>query len=179
MMNQYAHRIQEHWQKYAPSRYEELGNDKETYFEELGERIADEIQQTQDQIAAQAPTKENYVEQVAQTQAFRRQAEELVMHDYLVVPETTGLDRLEELLHLDMPRIESIEERIDEIHTQAQEAQEEGLQTGLTLDQEEELQLLQEAKTLMTAPIPSDPVAVQERILRLEQLNLEMGNKPY
>lgn len=86
-MNQYAAQARRHWQTHLPQRYRQI-EDPETFFTELGEQIAEQIQQTAAAIAGPDPQGETYLDKVGRLNMARLQAEGQVLREMLPDPQT-------------------------------------------------------------------------------------------
>lgn len=120
-MNRYGLLAQEHWTRTAPSRVAEM-DDPTTFFAELGEQIALEVDAIEEHLRSQLSPELPPLERIANERAILKQAEDAVLPElvYSVEPETSleeelreamgqlpGSDRLEELL-------ERLEETVQE-----------------------------------------------------------------
>jgi hypothetical protein len=85
-MNKYGKQAQEAWREASPTHYAQI-QDPETFFSDLGEQAAEQIDQMQTQLAGPDPAGESYLEKVGRLRAARNQAEEYVSHDLLSPPE--------------------------------------------------------------------------------------------
>lgn len=86
-MNQYAAQARRHWQTHLPQRYQQI-QDPETFFTDLGDHIAQEIQVIADAIAGQDPDEETYLDKVGRLNMARLSAEDHVLREMLPAPET-------------------------------------------------------------------------------------------
>jgi hypothetical protein len=82
-VNRYGRAAQQHWERHLPDRYAKL-RDPAQFFQDLGDRAADEIASTVASLAAKGPS---YLGNVEAQNASRRQAEELVREWLLPNPE--------------------------------------------------------------------------------------------
>jgi hypothetical protein len=88
-MNQYAAQARRHWQNHLPEQYRQI-QDPETYFSELGEAIARQVQDTARAIAGPDPEQETYLAKVGRLNMARLTAEDQVLRETLPEPETTA-----------------------------------------------------------------------------------------
>ena len=86
-MNQYGGLARQHWMRWRPATYAAM-TDPAAYFTDLGEQAASEITRLWAQMRAQAgnPPGEDYLARVARLNALRRQAEEIVLADLILLP---------------------------------------------------------------------------------------------
>ena len=89
-MNHYAILARDWWTRNVPARLASL-EDQEQFFVTLGESAAQQIAAIEDAAIANLPDTLTYLERVAQLQAIRKQAEEIVLSDlvFSLPPETT------------------------------------------------------------------------------------------
>jgi hypothetical protein len=90
-VNQYGVLAQQHWKRWRPASYAAI-TDPTAYFTDLGEHAADEIASLWAQMRAQAgnPPGEDYLARVARLNAMRKQAEEIVLADLILLPPEPG-----------------------------------------------------------------------------------------
>ncbi len=95
-MNKYAHMAIRHWQTFLPDRFQAIPeNERKTFFADLGEQAAVEIEELQMQLAGPDPKGEGYLEKVGRLNAARMQAEEKVLTELiLLAPEDEEDDSL-------------------------------------------------------------------------------------
>ena len=86
-MNQYGAIAWQHWMRWRPASYAAI-TDPQTYFTDLGEQAASEIARLWAQVRAQHgnPPGEDYLARVARLNALRKQAEEVVLADLILLP---------------------------------------------------------------------------------------------
>jgi hypothetical protein len=85
-MNKYAHMAIRHWQTFLPDRFHAIPEkQRETFFADLGEQAAVEIEELQLRLAGPDPVGEGYLEKVGRLNAARMQAEEIVLRE-LILP---------------------------------------------------------------------------------------------
>jgi len=90
-VNQYRAIAQQHWKRWRPASYAAI-SDPTAYFTGLGEQAASEIIRLWAQMRAQAgnPLGEDYLARVARLDALRKQAEEIVLADLILLPPEPG-----------------------------------------------------------------------------------------
>ena len=84
-MNQYGTRAREHWKRVRPQEYQTL-LDPERFFQELGEEAARQVDELTDHLTRQQPAAEAYLDEVARRTTGRRQAEERVLAELILLP---------------------------------------------------------------------------------------------
>lgn len=179
-MNRYALIAQEHWKKYAPSRYAAL-EDPEDFFEKLGESAEAEIDLVTDALERQIPSDLPYLERVGQLRAARAQAEEVTLSEmvYSVTPEPANLgEELTDLL-MRFPAVSQLEDLIAQINSEAETAAEELVEQGQPYQLvylEQDLESLQMYQALISLLSLTDDEALamteaqqRDRILALQQ----------
>jgi hypothetical protein len=77
-MNHYAAMAQEHWQK-ARAREYVLIEEPERFFNQLGEQVAEMVQQRTDQLLHSQPRAEGFVAELARQQTARTTAEDEIL----------------------------------------------------------------------------------------------------
>lgn len=151
-MNHYAVLAQEWWKKNAPLRLAALEN-PEAYFASLGESAAEQIAMIEDSQRAKLPNDLSYLEQVAQLQAIRKQAEEIVLTElvYSLEVETTMSEELDDLLG-NLPSLIDVDAMTAQIHEDATDLaeRESWPEVILSDEQAEKLGRLQELRHLLT-----------------------------
>jgi hypothetical protein len=82
----YAALAREHWRTHLPSRYASL-TDPDAFFADLGAQAAVQVIEVWDQLrtAAAMPTDEPYLDRVGRLNSLKRQAEELVLTDLVLL----------------------------------------------------------------------------------------------
>jgi len=90
-MNQYGRRAQRHWQTHLPSQYSQI-NGPEQFFTEMGETIAEQIEDLAEQIAGPDQPGETYLDKLGRLNMARQSAEDEVMRETLPQPEPTRTD---------------------------------------------------------------------------------------
>jgi hypothetical protein len=88
-MNKYAHMAIRHWQTFLPDRLQAIPEaERDSFFAELGQQAAAEIEQLQMQLAGPDPAGEGYLEKVGRLNAVRMQAEEIVLRELILLEPT-------------------------------------------------------------------------------------------
>lgn len=171
-MNKYALMAAEHWARYAPARYAAL-EDPTTFFTDLGESAAAQIQELAIALERGLPTEIPYLERVAQLRAVQKQAEATVLADlvYSVEPEHASLT--EELATVldSLPSATMIAEDLAAIIVQAEEeAERDGSsRVILTDEQKERQQRLEQLLALVSSPAPTEDRELMMRIVALRE----------
>ena len=90
-MNQYGAIARQHWERWRPASYAAI-TDPTAYFTDLGEQAAGAITRLWAQIRTQAgnPPGEDYLARIARLNAMRKQAEEIVLADLILLPPEPG-----------------------------------------------------------------------------------------
>lgn len=107
-MNEYGAMARDHWIRWIPDQYRQL-TDPETFFQELGDQAADQVSTMLLDLQASHRQELNdleYLPRVGRINAFRQQAQELVIADLLPTPqeedlEQAGPDPVEDLMDRD------------------------------------------------------------------------------
>jgi hypothetical protein len=86
-VNQYGALAWQHWMRWRPASYAAI-TDPAAYITDLGEHAASEISRLWAQMRAQDgnPPGEDYLHRVARLNALRKQAEEVVLADLILLP---------------------------------------------------------------------------------------------
>ena len=85
-MNRYGAQAQAHWREAMPQRLAGLANPQE-YFTQLGEDIAQAIEELTRQLAGTPPPEETYLQRLRRLNMARTEAESLVMRRMVLQPE--------------------------------------------------------------------------------------------
>jgi hypothetical protein len=86
-MNQYGLKAQEHWKRWLPKRYSQLG-DPDSYFSNLGEEIQQRIEELSEALAGQDPPNEDFMITLGRLNMARQTAESQVLREMaLLEPE--------------------------------------------------------------------------------------------
>jgi hypothetical protein len=90
-MNEYGAMAQRHWQQHLPRRHASI-DDPDAYFTSLGEQVAAQVAELWARMRAQAgnPPGEDYAARVGRLNAMRKQAEEIVLADLVLLPPEPG-----------------------------------------------------------------------------------------
>ena len=89
MMNQYGTRAKQHWQKHLPERYQQL-NDPDSFFSDLGEQIAQQVQDLAADLAGDDPPGGGFIEKLGRWNMARFNAEAQILRELaLLEPDAT------------------------------------------------------------------------------------------
>jgi hypothetical protein len=93
-MNEYGAMAREHCRRWRPAAFAAIGN-PDSYFTDLGERVAQEITALWAQLRDKDgnPPGEDYLARVGRLNALRKQAEEIVLADLVLLPPEPQADR--------------------------------------------------------------------------------------
>ncbi|MFY1633707.1 hypothetical protein ACN27F_10575 [Solwaraspora sp. WMMB335] len=86
-MNQYAAQARMHWQNHLPNRYRQIAKPDE-FFTDMGEQIAQQIQELSMALAGPDPERETYLDKLGRLNNARLSAEGQVLREMLPDPET-------------------------------------------------------------------------------------------
>lgn len=86
-MNQYAAQAMSHWRSHLPNRYRQI-EDPDEFFTELGEQIAQQIEDLSSTLAGPDPEQETYLSKVGRLNNARLSAEGQVLREMLPDPAT-------------------------------------------------------------------------------------------
>ncbi len=87
-MNQYATLARSHWRLHLPTRYAQL-NDPETYFSQLGDQAAEQIEALAEALAGPDPAEETYLQKVGRLTEARATAESTVLREMILLDSET------------------------------------------------------------------------------------------
>lgn len=92
-MNEYGRMAQRHWQRWLPQRYAAIENPDE-YFAELGEEVSAEIgdRWAELRVTAESPPDEDFVKRVGRLNALKKQAEETVLAERVLLEPEPGVE---------------------------------------------------------------------------------------
>ncbi len=90
-MNQYAAMAERHWRRWLPSRVAAM-DDPDSFFSDLGEEVAERIEELTDELAGDDPPNETYLDKVGRLNMARLRAEELVLAEMVLLPQEPGLE---------------------------------------------------------------------------------------
>ncbi len=88
-MNHYGAMAQSHWARWLPSQYAAIEN-PDSFFTDLGDQASDRIAELQSQLEGNPPPGEGYLERVGRLGQARRQAEEIVLHEMILLDPEPG-----------------------------------------------------------------------------------------
>ena len=90
-MNEYGAMARDHYRRWRPEAYAQI-TDPESYFTDLGDRVAQEIADLWAELRARAgnPPGEGYLARVGRLNALRKQAEEIVLAELVLLPPESG-----------------------------------------------------------------------------------------
>ncbi len=90
-MNEYGAIARDHYRRWRPASYAEI-TDPESYVTDRGDRIAQEISDLWAGLCARAgnPPGEDYIARVGRLNALRKQAEEIVLAELVLLPPEPG-----------------------------------------------------------------------------------------
>ena len=91
MSQKYARMAERHWRRWRPSQVEELP-DPSSFFSELGEQAATQIEDLTFDLAGDDPPGETYMEKLGRLQMARVRAEGTVLPELVLLPPEPGLD---------------------------------------------------------------------------------------
>lgn len=93
-MNHYGAIAQSHWETWLPRQYEAI-EDPDSFFSDLGNRASDRIAELADQFAGDDVPGEGYLAKVGRLGEARHRAEEIVLHDMILLEPEPGADQPE------------------------------------------------------------------------------------
>ncbi len=90
-MNEYGAMARDHFRRWRPASCAEI-TDPESYFTDLGDRVAQETSDLWAGLRARSgnPAGEDYIARVGRLNALRKQAEEIVLADLVLLPPEPG-----------------------------------------------------------------------------------------
>ncbi|MFM2415795.1 MAG: hypothetical protein RL385_518 [Pseudomonadota bacterium] len=88
-MNRYGAMAQKHWQKWLPSRYNQVPN-PEAFFTDLGEQVLERITSLEMAIAGDDPPGEDYLAKLRRLTMARRDAESDVLREMVLIEPEEG-----------------------------------------------------------------------------------------
>lgn len=86
-MNQYGRRAQRYWQQSLPRQYAQI-SDPETFFDEMGQTLAQRIEDLTEEIESRAPSPADYLSNLGRMNGARHEAEMEVFREMLPQPES-------------------------------------------------------------------------------------------
>jgi hypothetical protein len=87
-MNRYGRRAQRYWQANLPSHYAQIP-DQDTFFDRMGQTMANQIEDLAEQIAGPDQTGETYLDKLGRLNRAQTEAETQIMRETLPPPEST------------------------------------------------------------------------------------------
>jgi hypothetical protein len=90
-VNEYGEMARDHCRRWRPAACAEI-TDPDSYFTDLGDRVAQEISDLWAELRARSgnPAGEDYIARVGRLNALRKQAEEVVLADLVLLPPEPG-----------------------------------------------------------------------------------------
>jgi hypothetical protein len=88
-MNQYAAMAERHWRRWLPSRVAAM-DDPSNFFSDLGEEVAERIEDLTAELAGDDPPGETYLDKVGRLNMARLRAEEMVLAEAVLLPPEPG-----------------------------------------------------------------------------------------
>lgn len=96
-MDTYGAAAQKHWKRWLPQRYSQIDH-PETFFSELGEEIAERVDELSDAMAGEDPPGEDYLQKVGRLNMARLNAEAQALQELaLLEPEIATSEGLGQL----------------------------------------------------------------------------------
>ncbi len=90
-MNYYGEIAQRHWARWLPSQYAAI-EDPDSFFSDLGSRAEARIDELADQLAGDDQPGEGYLGKAGRIGQARRQAEEMVLSEMVLLEPEPGAD---------------------------------------------------------------------------------------
>jgi hypothetical protein len=90
-MNQYAAMAERHWRRWLPSRVAAM-DDPSSFFSNLGEEVADQIEELTADLAGDDPPGGMYMDKVGRLNMARVRAEEIVLRETVLLPPEPGVE---------------------------------------------------------------------------------------
>lgn len=94
-MNQYAALAERHWRRWLPSRVAAM-DDPASFFSNLGEEVAEQIEDLTAELAGDDPAGETYMDKVGRLNMARLRAEEAVLRETVLLPPEPGVEENDE-----------------------------------------------------------------------------------
>jgi len=91
-MNHYGSMAQRHWARWLPGRFAMIENPN-SFFSDLGNQASDRIAELAGRFAGDQPPGEGYLDRVGRLGQARRQAEEIVLHEMILLEPEPGADQ--------------------------------------------------------------------------------------
>ncbi len=93
-MNRYGLMAREHWERWLPVRYAAI-EDPDSFFSDMGNRVAERIDQLARQIAGDDQPGEGYLGKAGRLGQARQQAEEIVLTETVLLQPEPGAEEAE------------------------------------------------------------------------------------
>jgi hypothetical protein len=90
-VNHYGDMAQEHWARWLPHQYAAI-EDPDSFFLDLGNRASERIAELASEFAGDRRPGEGYLERVGRLGQARRQAEEIVLREMILLEPEPGAD---------------------------------------------------------------------------------------
>jgi len=90
-MNYYGEMAQRHWARWLPRQYAAI-EDPDSYFSDLGNQVEARIDELADELAGDSPRGEGYLARAGRIGQARRQAEEIVLTEMVLLEPEPGAD---------------------------------------------------------------------------------------
>src|ERR1035438_6755064 len=90
-MNHYGATAERHWARWLPERYATI-KDPGSFFSTLGQEVAQQIADLTVDLAGDDPPGEGYLVKVGRLNMARLQAEEIILHEQVLLPPEPGAD---------------------------------------------------------------------------------------
>ena len=94
-MNHYGEMARRHWARWLPQQYAAI-EDPDSFFTDLGNRVSDRIAELADRFAGDSPPGEGYLDRAGRLGQARRQAEEIVLAEMILLEPEPEADRDEQ-----------------------------------------------------------------------------------
>lgn len=91
-MNYYGEIAQRHWARWLPNQYAAI-EDPDSFFSDLGSRVEARIDELADQLAGDDQPGEDYLGKAGRIGQARRQAEEIVLSEMVLLEPEPGADQ--------------------------------------------------------------------------------------
>jgi hypothetical protein len=91
-VNYYGEMARQHWARWLPQRYATIEN-PDSFFSDLGNQTSYRIAELTDQLAGDGPPGESYPDRVGRLGQARRQAEEIVLPEMILLEPEPGADQ--------------------------------------------------------------------------------------
>lgn len=91
MRNHYGMMAQEHWKRWLPQRYQEI-KDPESFFDDLGEEIARQVEELSRNLAGNDPGGESYLQKLGRLTMAHANAESQVLRELALLEPEPGAE---------------------------------------------------------------------------------------